>query len=60
VELYVDGTLINAKANVVNIYEEDEAIYAGFKMTIDKRDAQKLSNAIMKLQQEIIQEIRSI
>jgi len=29
-------------------------------MTIDKKDAQKLSNVIMKLQQEIIQEIRSI
>ncbi|GAB6077842.1 PilZ domain-containing protein [Hydrogenobaculum acidophilum] len=59
-ELYIDSHQIRAKANIVNIYEEDEYIIAGFKMSVDKKDIQKLSSIIMKLQQEIIQEIKSL
>ncbi len=59
-ELYIDSNQIRAKANIVNIYEEDEYIIAGFKMSVDRKDAIKLSSIIIKLQQEIIQEIKSL
>ncbi len=59
-ELYIDSNLIRAKANIVNIYEEDEDVIAGFKMKAEKKDEQKLVSIIMKLQQEIIQEIKSL
>jgi len=59
VELYIDGDIVRGKANLVNIYEEDE-LYVGFKMSVDKKDATKLRSIIMKLQQEIIQEIKSL
>jgi len=60
VELYIDGDIVRGKANLVNIYEEQDELYAGFKMSVDKKDAAKLSSIIMKLQQEIIQEIKSL
>jgi len=60
VELYIDGDIVRGKANLVSIYEEEDELYAGFKMSVDKKDAAKLSSIIMKLQQEIIQEIKSL
>jgi len=60
VELYIDGDIVRGKANLVNIYEEQDELYAGFKMSVDRKDAAKLSSIIMKLQQEIIQEIKSL
>lgn len=60
VELYIDGDIVRGKANLVNIYEEEDELYAGFKMSVDKKDAAKLRSIIMKLQQEIIQEIKSL
>jgi len=60
VELYIDGDIVRGKANLVNIYEEQDELYAGFKISVDKKDAAKLSSIIMKLQQEIIQEIKSL
>jgi hypothetical protein len=60
VELYIDGDIVRGKANLVSIYEEEDKLYAGFKMSVDKKDAAKLSSIIMKLQQEIIQEIKSL
>ncbi|ACG58147.1 hypothetical protein HY04AAS1_1463 [Hydrogenobaculum sp. Y04AAS1] len=60
VELYIDSDIVRGKANLVNIYEEQDELYAGFKMSVDRKDAAKLSSIIMKLQQEIIQEIKSL
>ncbi|MGC8677014.1 MAG: hypothetical protein ACP5UF_02175 [Hydrogenobaculum sp.] len=60
VELYIDSDIVGGKANLVNIYEEEDELYAGFKMSVDRKDAIKLSSIIMKLQQEIIQEIKSL
>ena len=60
VELYIDGDIVRSKANLVNIYEEEDELYVGFKMSVDKKDAAKLRSIIMKLQQEIIQEIKSL
>ena len=60
VELYIDGDIVRSKANLVNIYEEQDELCAGFKMSVDKKDAAKLRSIIMKLQQEIIQEIKSL
>jgi hypothetical protein len=60
VELYIDGDIVRGKANLVNIYEEQDELYAGFKMSVDRKDGAKLSSIIMKLQQEIIQEIKSL
>lgn len=60
VELYIDNDVVKGKANLVNIYEEEDELYAGFKMSVDRKDAVKLNSIIMKLQQEIIQEIKSL
>ncbi|MGC8588834.1 MAG: hypothetical protein ACP5LI_07420, partial [Hydrogenobaculum sp.] len=60
VELYIDSDIVRGKASLVNIYEEEDELYAGFKMSVDRKDAIKLSSIIMKLQQEIIQEIKSL
>jgi hypothetical protein len=60
VELYIDSDAVKGKANLVNIYEEEDELYAGFKMSVNRKDAVKLSSIIMKLQQEIIQEIKSL
>ena len=60
VEIYINKDLIRAKANLVNIYDEPNDIIAGFKMSVDKKDIQKLSSFIVKCQQEIIQEIKTL
>lgn len=60
VKLRINYDEINAVANLINIYDEENAVIAGFKMNVDKKDRQKLSSFIMKRQQEIIQEIKAL
>lgn len=60
VTLNIDKDVINVVAHLVNLYDESNNVIAGFKMNVNKKDVPKLASFIMKRQQQIIQEIKTL